>query len=230
MNSDLPLKYSQPPYILIGLDLKNELLNREHSIVMQAIFFKVNDCKDFLVKQTANDECIVITSGQLTPDELSELRNDREIEAIYLFSESNHLEKQFQCLYTKPMDRNHLETSVQFLRKHLFLFGLAVVLLFAVLFPHVAASSGPLHAEYTIQWGCIIFVFLLSGLSLPTRTLKHELFHLRLHLFVQVFSLVFIPMTVYGICLLLAQTSFNKVLLGGLIAMACASTLISGNV
>jgi hypothetical protein len=230
MNSDTLSKYFESPYIVIGLDLKNELLNLENSIVIQSIFVNVKDCEDFIVKQGNNEKIAVIVSGNLSPDELNKLKNYSKVHAIYLFSKSNHFKEQFKRIHTKTIYREYLETFVKLCKKFWFILGLGVVMTFAAIFPHLGASDGPLYAEYTLKWGCVIVIFFLSGLSLPTKTLTAELFHFRLHIFIQVFSFILIPFTVYGICLLLAKSSFNKILVGGIIAMACTSTTISSNV
>jgi hypothetical protein len=182
------------------------------------------------VKQTNNEKIVVIVSEHLLPDELKKLEKYSKIHAIYLFSESNNYNEQFKLIYTKTIYTDYLETFVKLLKKHWYVLGVGVAVILAAIFPHLGASGGPLYAEYTLKWGCVIIIFFLSGLSLPTKTLTSELFHFRLHIFIQVFSFIFIPFTVYGICLLLAKSSFNKILIGGLIAMACTSSTISSNV
>ncbi|CAF4427433.1 unnamed protein product, partial [Adineta steineri] len=72
--------------------------------------------------------------------------------------------------------------------------------------------------------------FFLSGLSLRTRQLVKEILHIRLHLFVQIYSLLIIPFTIYAFGLLLIKLSLNKTLIVGIIIMASTSTTISSNV
>jgi hypothetical protein len=231
MNFDILSKYSQSPYVVIGLDFKNELFNRYNSILIQSIFIHIKDCEDFIVKQTNNEKIVLIVTGELSSDELNKLQKYSQINAIYLFSESNNSNEQFKLLYTKTIYKDYLEIFVKLLKKFWFIIGLGIAVIFAGIFPHLGASNGPFYAEYTIKWGCVIVIFFLSGLGLPTKTLTSELFHFRLHIFIQVFNLIFIPFTVYGICLLLAKSSsLNKLLIAGIITMACTSTTISSNV
>jgi hypothetical protein len=98
MNSDILSKYSQPPYVIIDLNLKNELFNRDG---IQAIFMNIKDCEDFIVKQTNNEKIIVVISGYLLSDELNTLQNYSNIDAIYLINSNEELKP----IYTKTRSR-----------------------------------------------------------------------------------------------------------------------------
>ena len=219
MASNMMSKYSESPYVVIGLDLTNDLLNRQNTIVIKSIFNNVKDCEDCIVQGSDDEKIVVIIAGHLSSDELNKLRKYSKIDVIYLFSESDNTTEQFKCIYTKSKNRDYKETFVKILKQFWFLLGLGIAMIFAYIFPHLGASDGILYAKYTLRWGCVAVIFFLSGLSLPTKTLTHELFHFRLHIFVQVFNLILIPFSVYGICLLLAKTSFNKILISGIITM-----------
>ncbi|CAF1370227.1 unnamed protein product [Adineta ricciae] len=230
MTFDKLSQYSQPSYLMIGLDLTNELINQQNLLKLHEIFNKIKDCENFIEKQSDEKKIIVIISGHISLAEINQLEKYSNIDTIYQFVQSNDQNEQLKCIYMKKVTRPYTETIVELLKKFWFLVGLAFVVVLAALFPSIGASNGPLHAEYTLKWGCVIVIFLLSGLGLPTRTLKNELFHYRLHIFTQTFNLVFIPLIVFGICLLLAKTSFNKIFIAGIITMACTSTTISSNV
>lgn len=118
-----------------------------------------------------------------------------------------------------------------FIRKYWFLLGLIIVIGLAYLFPDVGKTGGYIRAEWSVKWGCVMFIFFLSGLSLRTKQLGKELLRIRLHLFIQIFSFVFIPFSVFGLVVLLTKfTSFNRILLIGLLVMSSTSTTISSNV
>jgi sodium/bile acid cotransporter 7 len=123
-----------------------------------------------------------------------------------------------------------LKVFLNLFKKFWFILGLLVVLLCAYLYPRLGATGGIIRAEYTVKYGCVIIIFFLSGLSLPTKNLIDQLFRFRLHLLIQVLSLLIVPFTVFAIALLLAKTSLNKVLISGIMVMASTCTSISTNV
>ncbi|CAF1370078.1 unnamed protein product [Adineta ricciae] len=230
MTFDNLSQYSQASHLIVGLDLTNELIHQQNLLKLHEMFNNVKDCENFIEKQSNEKQIIVVISGHISLAEINQLEKYSNIAAIYQFLQSNDQKEQLKCIYTKKVTQSYRETIVKLLEKFWFLVGLAIAVVLAALFPSIGASNGPLHAEYTLKWGCVIVIFLLSGLGLPTRTLKNELFHYRLHIFTQTFNLVFIPLVVFGICLLLAETSFNKIFIAGIITMACTSTTISSNV
>ncbi|KAF3837494.1 hypothetical protein F7725_004958, partial [Dissostichus mawsoni] len=71
-------------------------------------------------------------------------------------------------------------------RKEWFIIGIVLVILSAKLQP----SIGPLKPEITIAYFAVSLIFFNSGLSLKTEELTSALLHVRLHLFVQSFTLV----------------------------------------
>ena len=121
-------------------------------------------------------------------------------------------------------------TQQSLLRKYWFLIGLICTIILAYLFPNVGKTGGYIRSEWTVKWGCIIFVFFLSGLSLRTRQLLRELLYIRLHIFTQLYSFLIIPFSIYGLGLLLMKLNVNKTLIFGIIIMASTSTSISSNV
>lgn len=221
---------SELPILVIGLDLTNETVNRPDWLKIRQVFHNVDDCENFIQQQTNDMKTVVIIFGHVSSTTTDQLKSYLCVEAIYLFTPSADPKEQLKCAYTKTSSRHFSERSTEFLKKFWFLLGLCMVMVLAAAFPDLGASGGPLHTEYTLKWGGVMFIFFMSGLSLPTETLTNELFHFRLHIFTQLFSFVFIPFTVFGVCLLLAQTSFNKIFISGIISMACTSTTISSNV
>lgn len=117
-----------------------------------------------------------------------------------------------------------------FLLRHWFLFGLGFVICFAFLLPDLGKSMGILKTRYTIKYGAVIFIFLLSGLGLKTSVLKSGMMHWKAHVFIQTLSLVLLPCV--GFCLgkLLSLLGFDSKLSTGLIICFCMPTTISSNV
>ncbi|CAF4293696.1 unnamed protein product, partial [Adineta steineri] len=70
MNLSILSKYSQSPYMIIGLDLLNELSGDENLMVIKQIFKNINDIEDFIVKHTNNEKFVIIISGNLSSDQL----------------------------------------------------------------------------------------------------------------------------------------------------------------
>lgn len=62
----------------------------------------------------------------------------------------------------------------------------------------VASTGGPIRSEYTILYGSVAVIFLISGLQLSTQKLRENLFNWRLHLIVQGLSFVLIPLIWLG--------------------------------
>ncbi|KAK9763194.1 LRR receptor-like serine/threonine-protein kinase RGI2 [Basidiobolus ranarum] len=116
------------------------------------------------------------------------------------------------------------------LKKQWFLISLMSGIIFAYLYPSLGRKGGPLKTEYTVKYGVVSLIFLLSGLSMKTRVLARTIMMWRLHSVVQFISLCLIPFFVYGVSKLLNLTPINKYLLAGLIVMSSTPTTISSNV
>ncbi|CAO3655631.1 unnamed protein product [Mucor hiemalis] len=86
--------------------------------------------------------------------------------------------------------------------KYWFLLGLLVAIILAIQFPNVARKGGYIRAEWSIKWGAVVVIFLISGLSLRTKILAETILRIRLHLLIQIINLVIIPFTVFGLVLL----------------------------
>ncbi|CDH58359.1 member of the slc10 carrier family [Lichtheimia corymbifera JMRC:FSU:9682] len=117
-------------------------------------------------------------------------------------------------------------------KKYWFLLGLAIVISVARAAPDVARKGGYIHAEWSIKWGAVIIIFLISGLSLRTKILTQTLLRVRLHLLVQIINLIIIPFFVFGLVLLLFKlhTPMNSLVLMGVVIAASTPTTVSSNV
>ncbi|KAJ5956239.1 hypothetical protein N7501_010518 [Penicillium viridicatum] len=114
------------------------------------------------------------------------------------------------------------------------LIGMGVVCALAYCFPNVAKNGGIIRSEYSIMYGVIAIIFLISGLSIPRQKLISHALNWRLHLIVQVISFLFIPAVVLAIVhIILAADPGEKIdraVLAGYIFTACIPTTIASNV
>jgi sodium/bile acid cotransporter 7 len=114
------------------------------------------------------------------------------------------------------------------------LIGIGVVCVLAYFFPNVAKHGGTIRSEYSIMYGVIAIIFLISGLSIPRQKLFSQFLNWRLHLVVQVISFVFIPALVLAVVhVILAGDPGGKIdraVLTGYIFTACIPTTIASNV
>ncbi|XP_067897423.1 sodium/bile acid cotransporter 7 isoform X3 [Heterodontus francisci] len=115
-------------------------------------------------------------------------------------------------------------------RKQWFLVAIVLVITFAKLKPSVGVHGGPLRPEITITYVAVSTIFLNSGLSLKTEELTSALMHVKLHMFVQIFTLGFFPTAVWFFLKLLALTSINPWLLKGLQTVGCMPPPVSSAV
>ncbi|XP_039677807.1 sodium/bile acid cotransporter 7 [Perca fluviatilis] len=115
-------------------------------------------------------------------------------------------------------------------RKEWFIVGIVLVILSAKLQPSVGVRGGPLKPEITIAYVAVSLIFFNSGLSLKTEELTSALLHVRLHLFVQSFTLVFFPLVVWLLLKVLALTAIDQWLLRGLQTVSCMPPPVSSAV
>uniref|UniRef100_A0A3B3CUX6 Sodium/bile acid cotransporter n=1 Tax=Oryzias melastigma TaxID=30732 RepID=A0A3B3CUX6_ORYME len=116
------------------------------------------------------------------------------------------------------------------LRKEWFIVGIVLVILSAKLQPSFGVKGGPLKPEVTIAYVAVSLIFFNSGLSLKTEELTSALLHVRLHLFVQSFTLIFFPLAVWLLLKLLELSSIDQWLLRGLQTVSCMPPPVSSAV
>ncbi|KAI8608376.1 SBF-like CPA transporter family-domain-containing protein [Chytriomyces sp. MP71] len=117
------------------------------------------------------------------------------------------------------------------MKKHWFLEGLACAIAFAAIWPALGKTGGYIRAEYTVSYGAVMLIFILSGMSLKSAVLIKSLANWRMHLVVQVISLGITP--ALGLALgklLMLSPTFNQTLAKGLIIACSTPTTISSNV
>jgi solute carrier family 10 (sodium/bile acid cotransporter), member 7 len=110
-----------------------------------------------------------------------------------------------------------------FLKKQWFIVGMCFLILLSSLFPVWGTSLNPDKITTT---SLVIALFFLSGLSLPTETMKEGMKDIRLHIFIQVFIFVISPLF-----FMLTAFPFSNVMDGklivGIYALACLPTTVS---
>ncbi|XP_028824296.1 sodium/bile acid cotransporter 7 isoform X3 [Denticeps clupeoides] len=116
------------------------------------------------------------------------------------------------------------------IRKEWFIIGIILVIISAKVEPRVGLKGGALRPEVTISYVAVSLIFFNSGLSLKTEELTSALLHVRLHVFVQSFTLIFFPFAVWLLLQLLQLTSINQWLLRGLQTVGCMPPPVSSAV
>lgn len=116
------------------------------------------------------------------------------------------------------------------LQKNWFLIGIVVVICLAKFSPFIGAKGGILRPEITVKYIAVSAIFLNSGLSLKSEELKSALSNVRLHLFVQGFTLAFVPGFFSLLVKLLELSSLNEWLLKGILVVGCMPPPVSSAV
>uniref|UniRef100_A0A8C9UNB1 Sodium/bile acid cotransporter n=1 Tax=Spermophilus dauricus TaxID=99837 RepID=A0A8C9UNB1_SPEDA len=115
-------------------------------------------------------------------------------------------------------------------RKEWFMVGIVLAIAGAKLKPSVGVNGGPLKPEITVSYIAVATIFFNSGLSLKTEELTSALVHIKLHLFIQIFTLAFFPAAIWLFLQLLSITSINEWLLKGLQTVGCMPPPVSSAV
>ncbi|CEG74747.1 hypothetical protein RMATCC62417_09908 [Rhizopus microsporus] len=123
-------------------------------------------------------------------------------------------------------------TAYSIFLRYWFLLGLGIVIGLAWAFPQVGKAHGSIQAQYTVKWGAVIVIFLLSGLGLEVSVMLRTILRWRLHLVVQVINFILLPFLMYGIVrffIAVHADLSDTVYKGWMIALA-TSTTVSSNV
>ncbi|XP_070360951.1 sodium/bile acid cotransporter 7 isoform X3 [Equus asinus] len=116
------------------------------------------------------------------------------------------------------------------MRKEWFMVGIVLAIAGAKLEPSVGVNGGPLKPEITVSYIAVATIFFNSGLSLKTEELTSALVHIKLHLFIQIFTLAFFPAAIWLFLQLLSITPINEWLLKGLQTVGCMPPPVSSAV
>lgn len=127
-----------------------------------------------------------------------------------------------------------VRSTVLFIVRQWLLIGIGIACALAYFFPNIAKHGGVIRSEYSILYGAIAVVFLISGLSIPRQKLLKQFLNWRLHIVVQVTSFLFIPALVLAVVhAILAgdpNEHIDRAVLAGYILTACIPTTIASNV
>ena len=97
--------------------------------------------------------------------------------------------------------------------------------------PPLGAKDGPLLPEYTVKYGAVSLIFMISGLSLRTQQLSAAVRNVPLHAFVQGFTLLFIPLLFYVLVVPgLTAVGLDVWLARGLMVVGCMPPPVSSAV
>ena len=116
------------------------------------------------------------------------------------------------------------------LKKNWFLLGIVFAILSAKLYPPFGIKGGILKPEITVKYLAVSFIFFNSGLSLKTDELANALQHVRLHAFIQCFTLIFVPCLMNVLLHILSYVGINEWLLRGLMVLGCMPPPVSSAV
>ncbi|XP_067592838.1 sodium/bile acid cotransporter 7 isoform X5 [Pseudorca crassidens] len=116
------------------------------------------------------------------------------------------------------------------MRKEWFMIGIVLAIAGAKLEPSIGVNGGPLMPEITVSYIAVATIFFNSGLSLNTEELTSALVHIKLHLFIQIFTLAFFPAAIWLLLQLLSITPINEWLLKGLQTVGCMPPPVSSAV
>ncbi|XP_058406141.1 sodium/bile acid cotransporter 7 isoform X5 [Diceros bicornis minor] len=116
------------------------------------------------------------------------------------------------------------------MRKEWFMVGIVLAIAGAKLKPSIGVNGGPLKPEITVSYIAVSTIFFNSGLSLKTEELTSALVHIKLHLFIQIFTLAFFPAAIWLFLQLLSVTPINEWLLKGLQTVGCMPPPVSSAV
>ncbi|KAI9271529.1 SBF-like CPA transporter family-domain-containing protein [Phascolomyces articulosus] len=131
----------------------------------------------------------------------------------------------------KKLWRRILDRVIHYLKQYWFLLGLGTVIGLAWAFPQVGKTNGVIEAQYTVKWGAVIVIFLLSGLGLEVKVMLQTILRWRLHLVVQIINFVFMPFFAFGVVhfLIKVGAKLDMAVYQGFMIAFSTSTTVSSN-
>lgn len=125
------------------------------------------------------------------------------------------------------------KTSLLFLLSQWLLVMFGITILVAYLVPNVARRGGYLAAEYSISYGALAVIFLVAGLTMPTRLLWINLGSWKIHLITQSMCFIITPLVGLAIveCIVASGTEkISPLTLVGIVIMVCTPTTVASNI
>ncbi|GAA5794751.1 putative sodium bile acid cotransporter [Helicostylum pulchrum] len=133
---------------------------------------------------------------------------------------------------SEPSRRKQLrEKAYAIFLRYWFLLGLAIVIGLAWAFPQVGKTNGDIEAQYTVKWGAVILIFLLSGLGLEVSVMLKTILRWRLHVIVQFINFILLPFVMYGIVrfFIAVHADLDMTVYKGWMIALSTSTTVSSN-
>ncbi|KAL1139615.1 hypothetical protein AAG570_006597 [Ranatra chinensis] len=119
----------------------------------------------------------------------------------------------------------------EIIKRNWFLCGILGCILAAEVFPSLGKTGGLLKPEWTVKYGAVGIIFLTSGLSLSINDVLAAGSKYRLHLFIQTFTFVCIPIMILIFNLVLNNImGINEWILKGLATVSCMPPPVSSAV
>lgn len=132
---------------------------------------------------------------------------------------------QFYAKYLKPI--------LSFLISQWFFVLLGVFIALAHSFPSFAKLGGTIKAQYSIGYGAVAVIFLISGLTMKSKVLWANALHWRAHFTVLSLSFLITSLITFGIVLGIRSANnpaFDDWMLVGMIVTFACPTTVSSNV
>ncbi|EPS44921.1 hypothetical protein H072_1077 [Dactylellina haptotyla CBS 200.50] len=170
--------------------------------------------------------------GQST--ESKKLKHATNSERLTRTSENQEHDSARNTNYKRSKSWSLLKPVIVWILDKWLVIGIVIACIAGYFAPDVAKPHGYIHSEWSIIYGAVAIIFLVSGLSIQTEKLLVHFSNWRLHFMVQGFSFLFIPTVFFCIVLLIAKFGdkavFDRQILAGMIVTGCIPTTLSSNI
>ena len=131
---------------------------------------------------------------------------------------------------SEPAWRHYSTSLIWFCKDQWFLIGMIVLVIISS--QAQVPASRQSKKETVVTYLCVSVIFIITGCTLPSKTLKENYARWKIHLFVQIQCFLMCSASIYGIVSACATNpSFmDPAMLVGMIFVACVPTTISSNV
>ncbi|KAK2605296.1 hypothetical protein N8I77_008145 [Diaporthe amygdali] len=123
---------------------------------------------------------------------------------------------------------------LKFIGEQWLIIGFGLACLFGYLWPDVASKGGIIRSEYSVLYGSVAIIFLISGLQLSPEKLRKNLSNWRLHILTQGISFILIPLIWLAIMWIIIAANGTRHIepsvLVGMLVLSCLPTTIASNV
>lgn len=131
--------------------------------------------------------------------------------------------------------KRYAKTAALFILSQWFLIGIGLVIMLAALFPNVGRHGGIIRSQWSVSYGLVALIFLISGLTIPLSAFSKRARAWKLHLSTQLTSFFLFPTVVFAICNIVRAgdpnfRQINQYALVGMMLMAVLPTTVSSNV